>query len=274
MLVSGGIDTEDFVTSGGRYDPGTDTWSHMSRTNAPTPRYGHTAVWTGTQMIVWGGTGVGERNDGGQYDPTTDRWFPTSLTDAPIGRTDHTAVWSGTQMIVSGGYGGSLYLSSWGRYTPGPIADADRDGYASCEGDCDDANPRTYPGAIEICNGLDDDCDGTVADSELDADHDGYTSCSPPVGDCDDTNPLVHPGAVDLPGNSLDEDCSGIAACSPTFPWREHGDFVRCVSRECNRLVGAEVISRPECSALVSQAAQSTFGRPQRSRQPKPPPKP
>ena len=42
--------------TGGRYDPGTDSWTATSTTNAPTARYAPTAVWTGSEMIVWGGT--------------------------------------------------------------------------------------------------------------------------------------------------------------------------------------------------------------------------
>jgi PKD repeat protein len=56
-------------------------------------------------------------------------------------------------------------------------------------GDCDDNDPDQYPGASEVCNGEDDDCDGTV-DEGFDADNDGYKTCE---GDCDDSDPLEHP---------------------------------------------------------------------------------
>ena len=63
-----------------------------------------TAVWTGTEMIIWGGvfdtTGA---SAGGRYNPATDSWTPTSTINAPSGREDHTAVWTGTEMIVWGG---------------------------------------------------------------------------------------------------------------------------------------------------------------------------
>lgn len=83
----------------------------------PAERNRHTAVWTGTEMIVWGGEGSGYvyLNTGGRYDPTTDSWTPTSTTNAPAGRYRHTAVWTGTEMIVWGGYNGS-YLNTGGRY--------------------------------------------------------------------------------------------------------------------------------------------------------------
>ena len=65
MIVWGGTDgfigTPDPVT-GGRYDPSSDSWTATSTTNVPLARYSHTAVWTGTEMIVWGGI-----NDDGPF---------------------------------------------------------------------------------------------------------------------------------------------------------------------------------------------------------------
>ena len=45
-----------YLNTGGRYNPSTDSWTATSTTNAPTARVTHTAVWTGSEMIVWGGT--------------------------------------------------------------------------------------------------------------------------------------------------------------------------------------------------------------------------
>jgi hypothetical protein len=55
--------------TGGRYDPSTDAWAATSAgANDPDSRYGHTAVWTGAQMIVWGGAqGNSPFNSGGRY---------------------------------------------------------------------------------------------------------------------------------------------------------------------------------------------------------------
>jgi hypothetical protein len=90
----------------------------MSIAGAPSVRYDHTAVWTGSQMIVWGGRdGGGERNTGGRYNPTTDVWAATSTSNSPPGRYFHAAVWTGTQMIVWGGRGNG-YLNTGGRYDP------------------------------------------------------------------------------------------------------------------------------------------------------------
>jgi len=84
----------DFNT-GGRYNPGTDSWVNTGTNNAPLGRRYHTAVWTGSEMIVWGGDGqeVLALDTGGKYGPAIDTWTATSTTDAPDGRAVHTAVW-------------------------------------------------------------------------------------------------------------------------------------------------------------------------------------
>src|SRR5262245_66664052 len=65
--------------SGGRYDPSTNTWTPTSMgANVPAERYHHTAVWTGTEMIVWGGTNNYDHNSGGRYDSSTDTLTHTS----------------------------------------------------------------------------------------------------------------------------------------------------------------------------------------------------
>src|SRR5438093_6733188 len=91
-----------------------DNWAATSTINAPTGRYEHTAVWTGSEMIVWGGE-FPASNTGGGYNPSTDSWTATSTTNAPSARYDHTAVWTGSGMIVWGGLGGG---NTGGRYNP------------------------------------------------------------------------------------------------------------------------------------------------------------
>jgi len=71
--------------------------------------------------------------------------------------------------------------------------------------DCDDTNDTVYPGAPELDNGKDEDCDG-VADNGLDNDGDGFT---PFGGDCDDNNPLVNPNAIEIP-NGIDDNCDNL----------------------------------------------------------------
>jgi N-acetylneuraminic acid mutarotase len=107
------------VNTGGRYNPSTDSWTATSTTNAPDGRHSHTAVWTGTEMIVWGGWHFAFYNTGGKYNPVTDSWTATSTTNAPNARLRHTAVWTGSEMIIWGGDGeNSLLLNTGGKYNP------------------------------------------------------------------------------------------------------------------------------------------------------------
>jgi N-acetylneuraminic acid mutarotase len=98
--------------------PCTDnTWTSTSTTNAPAARTGHTAVWTGSEMIIWGGC-CPFTNTGGRYNPSTDTWTATSTTNAPSGRVRHTAVWTGNKVIFWGGSGTSADVNTGGRYDP------------------------------------------------------------------------------------------------------------------------------------------------------------
>src|SRR5437773_6153275 len=77
--------------SGGCID---DTWTPTTPTNAPPGRFLVTSVWTGTEMIVWGGeASFVQLNTGGRYNPSTDSWRATSTTNAPDARRRHSAVW-------------------------------------------------------------------------------------------------------------------------------------------------------------------------------------
>ena len=122
MIVWGGYffdGTFQYLNTGGRYNPSTDSWTATSTSNAPGARFRHTAVWTGSKMIVWGGEGGGVVKTGGRYNPSTDSWTATSTSNAPSARELHTAVWTGSEMIVWGGTQGTPRLpplNTGGRY--------------------------------------------------------------------------------------------------------------------------------------------------------------
>src|SRR5258707_1348158 len=103
-------------STGGRYDPIMDSW--VGTGNPPAARSGHTAVWTGSEMIVWGGNDGSYTNTGGKYNPSTDSWTATTTANAPTGRVLHTAAWTGSEMIVWGGDEGTNRLNTGGRYNP------------------------------------------------------------------------------------------------------------------------------------------------------------
>ena len=122
MIVWGGSYADPFpvgLNTGGRYDPHTNSWTATTITNAPSPRDSHTAIWTGSEMIIWDGL---FDQSGGRYNPVTDSWLATSTNNAPNGRASHTAVWTGNEMIIWGGYffdGISFhYFNTGGRYNP------------------------------------------------------------------------------------------------------------------------------------------------------------
>lgn len=117
--------------------------------------------------------------------------------------------------------------------------DNDNDGFAS-DLDCDDNNSTINPGASEICDGKDNNCNGSIDDGlpqftfYEDKDNDGYgnlavakSECSNtlPTGfvtsstDCDDTNPNINPSATDIANNGIDENCDGINFTSSVYDY-------------------------------------------------------
>ena len=117
------------------------------------------------------------------------------------------------------------------------LLDADADGFALADGDCNDNNPETFPGASEVCDGIDQDCDSVVDEDHgrlwyLDADGDGYgddetwaESCTLELtnyvldaGDCSDMDPSVNPGADEV-CDGVDQNCDGQIDEALTAAW-------------------------------------------------------
>lgn len=112
--------------------------------------------------------------------------------------------------------------SDGGEGTPQPIVeldtDQDDDGYAAVpdghgsDGDCNDNDPAINPAATEVCDSVDNDCDGKSDEDNIcndtDNDGDGYTENQ---GDCDDNNFGVNPGATESCSDTVDNDCDGLA---------------------------------------------------------------
>ena len=101
-------------------------------------------------------------------------------------------------------------------------------GYVTDNTDCDDTKASVHPGATEVCNGIDDNCNGIIDEGVLktfyaDADRDGYGdtkmagfACSAPDGyvsnntDCDDTKASINPGKTEVCANGIDDNCNGL----------------------------------------------------------------
>ncbi|TFV97904.1 HYR domain-containing protein, partial [Algoriphagus kandeliae] len=109
---------------------------------------------------------------------------------------------------------------------PGDL-DSDNDGFTPNQGDCDDSDDTVYPGAPEVCDGKDNNCDGAIDEGVqtafyIDADGDGYGdvnaeavfACAAPEGyvtdnsDCDDFDDTVYPGAPEV-CDGKDNNCDG-----------------------------------------------------------------
>jgi len=149
--------------------------------------------------------------------------------------------------------------------------DDDKDGYcdatmkvtepaAVCPkggGDCDDLSGAKYPGALEICNDQDDDCDGAT-DAGCDDDKDGYcdallTTVGTPVtcpkggGDCDDLNGTRNPGAAEL-CNGVDDDCDALLDAGDAT------DLLKSDAQPCDEQAGV-------CAGAAKPAALCVLGK-------------
>lgn len=120
ILVWGGMATlvSPPTTVGGQYEPYSASWTAMATDGQPPPSDDYTGVWTGTELIVWGGMNAGGPF-GGRYDPVANTWSPVSSVGAPSAREKHTAVWTGSKMIIFGGADPGLEpLGDGGIYDP------------------------------------------------------------------------------------------------------------------------------------------------------------
>jgi len=126
MLVWGGVGgtlaSQVPLSTGGRYNPTSNSWSTLPTSGTPAARSGHKAVWSGAEMLVWGGTDLTTNlNTGGRYHVISNSWNDITTNNAPSPRIEHTAVWDGTRMIVWGGldnFAPQSYLQTGGGYNP------------------------------------------------------------------------------------------------------------------------------------------------------------
>lgn len=115
-----------FHNDGGIYNPSNNSWSSIASSGAPAARDQHSAVWTGTEMIIWGGMANNPYPNyqpvvgGGIYDPSTNSWSGTTIAGSSgngFGYNVSVSLWTGLKMLVVG----SLYDPSnntWNDITP------------------------------------------------------------------------------------------------------------------------------------------------------------
>lgn len=114
-----GAHADAHMGNGSRYFPDADSWKEISNQGAPSKRFGNAAIWTGKEMIIWGGCDAANvLGDGARYDPWTDTWKPMTTAGAPSPRTWPVAVWTGKEMIVWGGGKDKDCFRDGARYDP------------------------------------------------------------------------------------------------------------------------------------------------------------
>lgn len=158
---------------------------------------------------------------------------------------------------------GSAYLYLG---TDGTIDD-DGDGYylTGTGADCDDSDPAVHPGATEVCDGLDQDCDGSVDEGVLttyyaDLDSDGYgdpsatlEGCALPSGyaanglDCDDGDASVSPADAEIVADGIDQDCDGAERCYLDADHDGAGRLSTVVSADLSCTAAGEASAALDC---------------------------
>ncbi len=123
VLIWGGYEmvgpgSMTLVNTGALFDPTTNQWSVMSTTGAPAARMYHTAVWTGSVMLIWGGYADTYLNTGGKYDPATNTWTAITTTGAPTARVYHVGIWANARLLIWGGQGSGTVLNDGKIYNP------------------------------------------------------------------------------------------------------------------------------------------------------------
>jgi N-acetylneuraminic acid mutarotase len=105
---------------GAVYDADSRQWSLIPMDGqTPAARKGHSAVWTGTEMIVFGGSNTDYLAAAGRYSPSSNQWLPAATLGEPAARSGHAATWAGDAMLVWGGQNRDGLLNDGGLFYPG-----------------------------------------------------------------------------------------------------------------------------------------------------------
>ncbi len=122
LLVWGGDGSSSYLGDGAQllFNAGVPAaaWQPLGLASAPSPRTGHTAVWTGSRMLVWGGLNGSPLDTGAAYDPTAGTWTSLAPAGAPTARTQHDAVWTGSEWVIYGGETAAGTTATGAAYDP------------------------------------------------------------------------------------------------------------------------------------------------------------
>ncbi len=128
MIVWGGRGDGVALNTGGRYDPADRNWRQVVSPLPPeqSATYDHVAVWTGSELIVWGGyaTRAGDKTPyltdrGFRYDPIHETWMALPMVGAPSPRQEPVHAWTGNQLVIWGGKNAEgQALNDGARYDP------------------------------------------------------------------------------------------------------------------------------------------------------------
>ncbi len=174
-------------------------------TNAPADRSSPALEWTGTEFAVaWSDTRDNHQEVYfARFDAEGNRLGGDLRVTSSPESTGPNLAWTGSQFgIVWYGNWGDLPRARFARVGCNCV-DVDLDGFTSCN-DCNDANGLVYPGGVESCNAIDDDCNELIDDDALGEDTDGDSVHNR----CDNCRQVVNPAQLDTDadgnGNSCD----------------------------------------------------------------------
>jgi hypothetical protein len=185
---------------------------------------------------------------------------PISVSFVPENRSEQVGT---TVMVLSGGttLDGVELRGNACSTASGDLYDQDNDGYSICGTDCDDSDPGVRPGAIEVCNAIDDNCDGVVDEGTecYDDDGDGQTE---EEGDCNDGDAEVYEGAIEDPANGVDDDCDGLVDSGGTD---RDGDGYGETGDDCDDYDAATYPGAPEledgidndCDGIIDEGTRA-----------------
>ena len=147
--------------------------------------------------------------------------------------------------------------------------------------DCNDNDPNVYPGASELCNGVDDDCNTLIDDNAIDqttwyedSDNDGFGNaaitlidCNQPSGyvadntDCNDGDININPGMTEVCGNGIDDNCNGFideGCCECAFQ-ADYDASTLIDALDLNELISVLFFSAPDTQDPLCPATRGDF---------------